>query len=126
MNIAATVPAQHSYGIESTVLLAMLGGAAFDAGRPFYPADVAAALERLPEPRALVTTPFHLKTLLRSGLVLPRTALTLSATAPLSPQLAAQAEAALGGQLVEIYGCTEAGQVASRRTTAGELWTSCG
>lgn len=126
LNIAATVPAQHSYGIESTVLLAMLGGACFDAGRPFYPADVASVLARLPEPRALVTTPFHLKTLLRAGLALPRTALTLSATAPLSPQLAAQAEAALAGQLIEIYGCTEAGQVASRRTTENELWTTLG
>ena len=63
VNIIATVPAQHSYGFESTVLLALLGGAAFDAGRPFYPADIVAALERVPRPRALVTTPFHLKTL---------------------------------------------------------------
>ena len=44
----------------------------------------------------------------------------------MSPQLAAQAEAAFGGPLVEIYGCTEAGQVASRRTTAGETWTTLG
>ena len=126
LNLVATVPAQHSYGFESSVLLALLGGAAFDAGRPFYPADIAQALARLPEPRALVTTPLHLKTLLRAGVALPRTALTLSATAPLSPQLAAQAEAALGGPLIEIYGCTEAGQVASRRTSAGEAWCTLG
>jgi 3-hydroxymyristoyl/3-hydroxydecanoyl-(acyl carrier protein) dehydratase len=124
--IVATVPAQHSYGFESTVLLALLGGAAFCAGRPFYPADVAAALACVPAPRALVTTPFHLKTLLLAGVPLPPVALTLSATAPLSPQLAAQAEAALHGPLVEIYGCTEAGQVASRRTTQGEVWTTLG
>ncbi len=126
INIVATVPAQHSYGFESTVLLAMLGGANFDAGRPFYPADIAAALNGVPEPRALVTTPFHLKTLLHAGLALPAVALTLSATAPLSPQLAAQAEAAFGGLLAEIYGCTEAGQVASRRTTAGLTWRTLG
>jgi hypothetical protein len=29
-------------------------------------------------------------------------------------------------RLVEIYGCTEAGQVAARRTTAGEVWTTLG
>ncbi|MCW5610819.1 MAG: acyl-CoA synthetase [Rubrivivax sp.] len=126
VTLVGTVPAQHSYGFESTVLLALLGGAAFDAGRPFYPADIAAALARVPRPRALVTTPFHLKTLLLSGVALPPTDLVLSATAPLSPQLAAQAEAAFGGPLVEIYGCTEAGQVASRRTTAGETWTTLG
>ncbi len=126
LNIVATVPAQHSYGFESTVMLALLGGAAFDAGRPFYPADIADALARLPRPRALVTTPFHLKTLLLAGVALPAVDLVLSATAPLSPQLAARAEAAFGGPLVEIYGCTEAGQVASRRTTAGETWATLG
>lgn len=126
LNIVATVPAQHSYGFESTVMLALLGGAAFDAARPYYPADIADALARLPRPRALVTTPFHLKTLLLAGVSLPAVDLVLSATAPLSPQLAARAEAAFGGPLVEIYGCTEAGQVASRRTTAGETWTTLG
>ena len=126
ITLVATVPAQHSYGFESTVLLALLGGACFDAGRPFYPADIADALHAVPEPRALVTTPFHLKTLLLAGLPLPTVALALSATAPLSPQLAAQAEAAFQGQLIEIYGCTEAGQVASRRTTAGETWHTLG
>ena len=126
LNIVATVPAQHSYGFESTVMLALLGGAAFDAGRPFYPADIADALARVPRPRALVTTPFHLKTLLLAGVALPAVDLVLSATAPLSPQLAARAEAAFGGPLVEIYGCTEAGQVASRRTTAGETWATLG
>jgi acyl-coenzyme A synthetase/AMP-(fatty) acid ligase len=126
LTLVGTVPAQHSYGFESTVLLAMLGGACFEGGRPFYPADIADALARVPEPRALVTTPFHLKTLLAAGLALPTVALSLSATAPLSPQLAAQAEAAFDGQLVEIYGCTEAGQVASRRTTAGLTWRTLG
>lgn len=126
LNVLATVPAQHSYGFESTVMLALLGGASFDAGRPFYPADIAAGLAELPAPRALVTTPFHLKTLLLAGLALPPVALLLSATAPLSPQLAQQAEDACGGRLVEIYGCTEAGQVATRRTTAGETWQTLG
>jgi acyl-coenzyme A synthetase/AMP-(fatty) acid ligase len=126
VNLVATVPPQHSYGFESTVLLGLLGGAAFDAGRPFYPADIAAAMARVPRPRALVTTPFHLKTLLRAGLEVPPVDLLLSATAPLAPQLAAEAEAVTGGRLVEIYGCTEAGQVAARRTTDGELWTTLG
>lgn len=122
LTLVATVPGQHSYGLESSVLLALLGGAVLDAGRPFYPADIAAALARLPRPRALVTTPFHLKALLGAGLALPAADLVLSATAPLTPQLAARAEAALGAPLIEIYGCTEAGQVATRRTTAGETW----
>ena len=126
LTLVATVPAQHSYGLESSVLLALLGGACFEAGRPFYPADIAQALAAVPAPRALVTTPFHLRTLLRACVPMPPVALALSATAPLSPQLAAQAEAAFGGPLVEIYGCTETGQVASRRTTAGDTWHTLG
>ncbi|MBT2321104.1 acyl-CoA synthetase [Variovorax paradoxus] len=126
LTLVATVPVQHSYGLESTALLALLGGAAFDSGRPFYPADVAAALASVPQPRALVTTPFHLKTLLLSGVELPPVDLILSATAPLSPQLAAQAEAATGGMLIEIYGSTESGQVATRRPTQSEIWETFG
>ena len=69
-----------------------------------------------------MTTPFHLKTVLEAGLSVPPLALVVSATAPLSPQLAARAEQHLGAPLLEIYGCTEAGQVATRRTTAGAEW----
>jgi acyl-coenzyme A synthetase/AMP-(fatty) acid ligase len=122
VTVVATVPAQHMYGFESTVLVALLGGAAFDTERPFYPADIAAALARAPRPRLLVTTPFHLKMLLDAQLALPPVDLTVCATAPLSPQLAQRAEAQLDGPLMEIYGCTEAGQVATRRPTAGAEW----
>jgi acyl-CoA synthetase (AMP-forming)/AMP-acid ligase II len=126
LTLVATVPVQHSYGLESSVLLALLGGAAFDSGRPFFPADVARTLASVPQPRALVTTPFHLKTLLLSGIELPPVDLILSATAPLSPQLAAQAEQAMGGALIEIYGSTESGQVATRRPTQSEVWETFG
>ncbi len=126
LTLVTTVPVQHSYGLESSVLLAMLGGAAFDSGRPFYPADVVRALASVPRPRALVTTPFHLKNLLLAGMDLPPVELILSATAPLSPQLAAQAEQAMGGVMLEIYGSTESGQVASRRPTRTEVWETFG
>ena len=69
--LIATVPPQHMYGFESSVLLALHGGAVLDAGRPFFPADIADALARVPAPRALVTTPFHLKTLLDADVALP-------------------------------------------------------
>jgi acyl-coenzyme A synthetase/AMP-(fatty) acid ligase len=122
VTVVGTVPAHHMYGFESTVLLPLLGGGAFAAQRPFYPRDIADTLAALPRPRVLVTTPLHLKTLLDAGIALPEVDLTLSATAPLSPQLAARAEAALAAPLLEIYGCTEAGQVATRRASAGAEW----
>ena len=120
--IVATVPAQHSYGFESTVLLALHGNCPFWTGKPFYPQDIIAALDAVPRPRMLVTTPFHLAALLAAGLDLPAVDLLLSATAPLSAQLAAEAEKRFAAPLHEIYGCTEAGQIASRRTTADQAW----
>jgi acyl-coenzyme A synthetase/AMP-(fatty) acid ligase len=121
--IVGTVPVQHSYGFESTFLLALHGGCAFWAGKPFYPQDIAGALAAVPQPRLLVTTPFHLSALLSAEIELPPVDLLLSATAPLSTALAVQAEARTGAPLHEIYGSTESGQLATRRTTDGAAWT---
>ena len=121
--LVGTVPVQHSYGFESTFLLALHGGCPFWSGKPFYPQDIASALAAVPQPRLLVTTPFHLSALLAAGIDLPAVNLLLSATAPLSTKLAAEAEARTGAPLLEIYGSTESGQLASRRTTEGAAWT---
>ncbi|HJW01974.1 MAG TPA: AMP-binding protein [Azospira sp.] len=121
-SIVGTVPPQHMYGFESTVLLALHGGCACWAGRPFYPADIAAALAAVPAPRLLVTTPFHLRALLDAEVELSPVGQLLSATAPLSENLAREAEGRLFAPLYEIYGCTETGQIASRRTIEGATW----
>ncbi|KAF1685711.1 AMP-ligase [Pseudoxanthomonas broegbernensis] len=120
--IVATVPPQHMYGMELSVLLPLLGGAAVHAGRPLLPADVARALGEARGPRLLVTTPVHLSALLRSGVALPPLAGLVSATAPLSPELAAQAEARYGGQVREMFGSTETCVFACRRTALESLW----
>lgn len=120
--MVGTVPPQHMYGFESTVLVALQSGCVLHAGRPFYPADICAELGAAPRPRALVTTPVHLRALIADGGAVPRTDFLLCATAPLSPQLAAAAEAAFAAPLYEIYGCTEAGQVAMRRTVESPEW----
>ncbi|HUF80245.1 MAG TPA: AMP-binding protein [Burkholderiales bacterium] len=122
MAVLGTVPPQHSYGLESTVLMAMQGGLAMHAGRPFYPADIREQLASLPKPRCLVTTPVHLRVLLAEPDELPPADLLLCATASLAPQLAARAEARFNAPLFEIYGCTEAGQVATRRTVQSSEW----
>jgi acyl-coenzyme A synthetase/AMP-(fatty) acid ligase len=46
----------------------------------------------------------------------------ISCCAPLSPQLAAQAEARFSAPLYEIYGCTESGGIATRRTVDAAEW----
>ncbi len=120
--LVGTVPPQHMYGLESTVLLALNNGLALHAGRPFYPADIRVALERIPEQRVLVTTPVHLRALLAEERKLPRLRLILCATAPLSVEMATEAEARYSAPVHEIFGFTEAGMVASRRTTHGPQW----
>ncbi|MHB1239038.1 MAG: AMP-binding protein [Gammaproteobacteria bacterium] len=120
--LIGTVPPQHMYGFESTVLLALQGGAALGAAHPFYPADVASDLAAVPAPRVFVTTPVHLSALLSSQVALPPVALILSATAPLSRSLAHEAEVRIGAPLLEIYGSTETGQIATRRTAETATW----
>ncbi|WP_322048427.1 AMP-binding protein [Paraburkholderia sp. J67] len=120
--LIGTVPAQHMYGFESTVLLALIGGLAFSNRQPFYPEDIRAELAAVPQPRVLVTSPIHLRALLASDADLPEAALVLSATAPLAEKLAGEAEARLHAPLVEIYGSTETGQIATRRTAQGATW----
>lgn len=120
--VVATVPAQHMYGLETTVMPALHGPVTAHAGRPFYPADVLSALQEVPSPRVLVSTPVHLRALVNSGLAFPQVSRILSATAPIEAALAAAVERTFGGELIEVYGCTEVGSMASRRTSSGEPW----
>ena len=121
-HIVATVPPQHMYGLELSILLPLLGPFAVHAGRPFFPADVASALAEVPAPRMLVTTPIHLQALLRDPVQLPPLAAITSATAPLSRELATEAEARYGAPIVELFGSTETCVIAHRRTTRECAW----
>jgi acyl-coenzyme A synthetase/AMP-(fatty) acid ligase len=121
-SMLATVPPQHMYGMEFSVLVPLFSGVAIHAGRPLFPADVAAALEELPEPRILVSTPVHMRTLVESPQAMPRTQLIVSATAPLDRSLAQAVENKFGGVLMEMFGSTETCVIASRRTSVVDQW----
>jgi acyl-coenzyme A synthetase/AMP-(fatty) acid ligase len=125
-SVIGTVPHQHSYGLESTIMLALQHGLAIDARRPLYPGDIRATIESAPRPRILVTTPVHIRALLAEADGMPPVDLLMSATAPLSSTLAAEAEACFGAPLLEIYGCTEAGQIAVRRSAHEAEWHCLG
>jgi acyl-coenzyme A synthetase/AMP-(fatty) acid ligase len=124
-SIVATVPSQHMYGMELTVMVPLACGAAVHGGRPMFAAEVAAALAEVPAPRVLVTTPAHLKITLDALTpddAWPSLAAIVSATAPLDPALAAAAECRLGTRLVEMFGATETFVFAARRTAQTEWW----
>jgi len=120
--LIGTVPPQHMYGFESTVLMAWHSGNALSHTQPFYPADICQALASVPTPRVLVSSPVHLRALLDAELALPELALVLSATAPLPARLARDIEARSKAPLMEIYGSTETGLIATRRPTQTEKW----
>ncbi|MCH8886771.1 MAG: AMP-binding protein [SAR324 cluster bacterium] len=120
--MVATVPPQHMYGLETTIMLPLAAGVAIHGGRPFFPRNIREALSTLPRPVGLITTPIHLRACVEAGLDWPEVRMVVSATAPLSAALAARAEAAFGGPVLEIYGCTEGGTLASRRTLDGATW----
>jgi acyl-coenzyme A synthetase/AMP-(fatty) acid ligase len=120
--IIGTVPPQHMYGFESSVLLGLQTGGAVCAERPFYPADICNTVATAPRPRALISTPVHLRALLAAEVALPETDLIVSATAPLPRDLAREVENSFGTRLLEIYGSTETGQIATRRTAETAEW----
>ena len=120
--VVATVPPQHMYGFETTMLLPLHARAAGHAGPDFYPVEVAEALRAAVGRRVLVTTPLHLRALLGSAEPLPALDCVISATAPLAASLASEAERAWRTRVLEIYGATEVGSIASRRTVEGDRW----
>lgn len=120
--LLGTVPPQHMYGLESTVLLALHGPFAFASERPLHPEQVAAALGSLPHRRVLVTTPVHLRALTEASVSMPPLDRVVCATAPLDAELARTCEQRWSTRLLEVYGCSETGMVATRRTVDGPWW----
>ena len=124
-SVVATVPSQHMYGLETSIALPLWSTIGVHAGRPFYPVDVARALGEVPGPRILVTTPIHMRALLASEVRLPPLHMTISATAPLRREMASQFERRFKTRIHEIFGFSEAGTVATRRTVKEAAWLAC-
>jgi acyl-coenzyme A synthetase/AMP-(fatty) acid ligase len=110
------------YGLEAFMLLPLQQGMAFHVKRPLFPEDVRSELTEVPSPRMLVTTPLHIRACVTAGVRLPPLQCILSATAPLPHSLAKQAETMFQTSVYEMYGFTEAGAVATRRTVAENTW----
>lgn len=128
LSVVATVPPQHMYGMEMSVLLPLLGNVAVHSARPFFPQDVARIAAASPRPPLLVTTPVHLRALVQArrddpAFALPALAAIVSATAPLPRELACEAEAAFGCEVREMFGSTETCILARRRTAHEQAWT---
>lgn len=122
LNVMASVPPQHMYGLETSVLPTLYADIAAESGRPLMPWAIAKALAQLPAPRVLVITPIQLDACVRAQVALPPLVRIISATAPLSVTLAESAEQLWHTEVHEIYGSSETGSIATRRTTVGDDW----
>lgn len=121
--IVATVPPQHMYGFETTIIFPLVTGVCVHNAKPFYPEDIRETLNSVIKPTILVTTPIHLRACTQMDLEWPEIDFALCATAPLSEELAKNAEEKMKTTVREIYGCSEVGVIATRKTTHGQNWT---
>ncbi len=124
--VVGSVPPQHMFGLESTVMLPWLAGIPVHASKPLLPADLETALAQCARPCWWMTTPVHLRPPLRAAnplTSLPSLAGIVASTMSLPPALAKEAEARWQVPVVEIYGSTETGALATRRT-ATQVWWS--
>ncbi len=120
--VVATVPPQHMYGFIASIMLPTQFGYALDAARPFYPADIRAALAVHRQPAILVTTPVHIRACVLDGARLPALDFILSSTAPLDAALASEAERLFDTRVLEFYGSTETGAIAARHQAETPVW----
>ncbi len=119
--IICSVPPQHMFGIEASVLLSLIYGIPVLDRRPLLPADVQNAFADSP-PSAWISTPLHLRSLVRTGLRLQNCRVVIASTMPLAQTIAQQAEDLVGAPVLEIYGTTETGVIAMRRSASEADW----
>ena len=123
IGLVATVPPWHMYGLEWTVLLPTIAPVTLHCGGTFYPKDVAAALDSFDYSTLLVTTPTHLRAMLKSPPPAKPVTLTVCATAPLDATLTRRVERHLATRIIDLYGCSEIGSLATRHPIDAPAWS---
>jgi acyl-coenzyme A synthetase/AMP-(fatty) acid ligase len=125
--IVGTTPHQHMFGLEAAVFTGLAHGFCLYDAPVFYPADLEILVARAGalgiSNLVLISSPPHLKFLRETLRQTPQVRCIISATAPLHRDIAASLEADGDRRVFEIYGSTETGSLAWRRTAIGELWT---
>lgn len=124
-SVVGTIPPQHMFGLEATIMLPLQNGLAIHSARPLLPGELGEANAAVPAPRWLMTSPLHLRACVAAREALPGLGGIVSSTMPLDRDLARQAEALWAVPVLEIYGSSEAGMIAMRRTAHDEAWELC-
>jgi acyl-coenzyme A synthetase/AMP-(fatty) acid ligase len=119
--VVCSVSPQHMFGLECSVMLPLVHGIPVLDRRPLLAADVGSALSTVHK-AAWIATPLHLRNVTRSGQSLDSCSVVISSTMPLGPDVARQCEALVHAPVLEIYGSTETGAMAMRRTARECRW----
>lgn len=120
--VVGSVPPQHMFGLESTVMLPWYSGSPVHGSKPLFAADLDSALADCKRPAWWMTTPTHLPGPLQALARPPYLQAVLASTMSLPAPLAQAVEAAWQVPVLEIYGSTETGALALRRTAEQSLW----
>jgi acyl-coenzyme A synthetase/AMP-(fatty) acid ligase len=121
--ILSTVPPHHIYGMLFTVLLPLISGARVVGRNPFFPAEVF-ELAGMHRATVLVGSPVHYKALSAALPSDTKLRLAFSSGGFLDETAAERFEKRVGLGIVEVYGSTETGGIATRCRGQGESsWT---
>ncbi|MCI4410046.1 MAG: AMP-binding protein [Thiotrichales bacterium] len=120
--LVSTVPSQHMYGLETSILWVMHNDCSVWNDKPFYPSDVQQTLEHISQSKILVSTPYHLNNMVASSCVMPKVDYVVCATAPLSRASAEGIERYFSTKVKEVYGSSETGMIATRETASSDYW----
>lgn len=122
-HIVSSVPPQHMFGIETMLMLSITFNKPVIDRRPLLPADIQDAMTYRHGKAAWIATPLHLQALSRAAVKLESCSVALTSTMPLSREIAQKTETLIKGPVIEIYGSTETGALATRRTATTSVWT---
>ena len=120
--LVGSVSPQHMFGLEATVMLPWYAGVPVHAQKPLLAADIEIALRQCARPSWWMTTPVHLRAPLKTPTALEGLEGILASTMSLPAALAAAAESVWKVPVMEIYGSTETGALAIRRTASESAW----
>jgi len=117
--IVATVPPYHIYGLLFSVVLPLVSGARVVAATPSFPADIAASVQEHGA-TILAAVPAHYRALRETALPGSPLRLAVSSAGMLARQDSLAFLRNNGVGVVEVYGSTETGGIATRNRAEGE------
>lgn len=118
-HIVATVPAYHIYGLLYSVLMPFVASASVFGGMPYYPNEIVQAVQAQ-KATILISVPPHYRALGGHCLESEPLRLAFSSAGMLALEDGQVFTRNNGVAVVEIYGSTETGGVASRARARGE------